>query len=58
MYGDIELYMDKGKFCAYIGMEDCSGEKLVADTKEECIRLIAEYFEDYGEWEQEEDKEE
>ena len=54
MYGDIELYMDKGKFCAYIGMEDCSGEKLVADTKEECIRLIAEYFEDYGVWEVEE----
>lgn len=49
----IELYKEGGMFCAYIGEDGGSGYKIRESNESECARRIAQYFEDYGSWEEE-----
>lgn len=51
----IELYKDDGMFCATIGTDNGSGYDVAGKTREECSAKIAQFFEDYGEWDEEED---
>lgn len=49
---NIELYKENGYFCAYISKSG-SGYKIRESNESECVRKIAQYFEDYGNWEEE-----
>lgn len=49
---NIELYKEDGYFCAYIGEDNGSGYKVYGDTEKECASKIAQYFEEYGNWEE------
>lgn len=49
----IELYKEDVMFCAYIGEDNGSGHKICECSESECARRIAQYFEKYGNWEEE-----
>ena len=48
----IELYKENGYFCAYIGEDGGSGYEIRESSESECARRIADYIEDYGNWEE------
>jgi hypothetical protein len=50
----VELYKEDGMFCAYIGDDGGSGYKIRECSESECARRIAQYFEEYGYWTEEE----
>ena len=49
----IELYKENGFFCAYIDSDNSSGYRICECNESECARRIANYIEDYGDWEEE-----
>lgn len=50
----VELYKEDGMFYAYIGEDGGSGYEICADSESECAAKIAQYFEDYGYWTEDE----
>lgn len=49
---NIELYKENGYFCAYIGEDNGSGYEIRESNESDCVSKIAQYFEDYGNWEE------
>lgn len=47
---EIDLYLEDGVYCAYIGAPENSGYKCVGKTPEECAENVKQYLIDEFNW--------